>query len=284
MKTRLLKNGLPFDGKSLKLEDKLALEVQLFDRFKIMVSVDKQKNIHVLQPIRAEGKENLYHIDIATQLAHVEGMPFVCTKYPQNNLRIVVRDGRNIVMTEIAVVAHYGELFITEQEVRREEIGIHWGTLMVPELNWPALDKLINEDTAGARKLGITKPEQNLRPVYKIPVKPEAKIPKLGNNQAFVLWYNRAMGWGAVMTNLGQARIHWHNTPINKTDGMRGFDGGEIIEFRNLKEVNNKNTKFKAEITGEVKVVDLPKEEEKSELPLKQEEARPLEKITGATA
>jgi cold shock CspA family protein len=284
MKLKLLKNGLPFDGRDLKMEDKLSLEVQLFDQFKIVVRVDHQKNIHILKPIRSDNKDSVYRLEIATQLTYVDGVPFIYTKYPQNNLRIVARDGRNIVMTEIAVVAHYGELFITEQEVRREEIGLDWGTLVVPELNWPALDKLINEDTAGARKLGITKPEQNLRPVHKIPTKPEVKIPKLGNNQAFVLWYNRAMGWGTVMTKIGQARIHWHNTPINKLDGMRGLDGGELLEFPRLKEINSPNTKFRLEIVGEVKVIELPKEE-KPDLPLKTEDRKPLpEKEAPATA
>ncbi|HRY36719.1 MAG TPA: hypothetical protein P5230_02450 [Candidatus Magasanikbacteria bacterium] len=257
MKTQILKNGaLIGDGQEkLTMDDKIALEICLGDRRKYVCIVDWQKNITVLKPTRKTPQwESIYHLDIDTFLGRIGEKSFVHTKYPQNGLRVLERQGNKILITEFSVISQHGQIFLVDQQSHFEEIASEGSSVVVPNLKWESLDKILTNDAkeGGENRFGIEL--RQLRKVKDVPPRKKPVIPELGENQAIVLWYNAAMGSGCAMTNHGQARIWWPNTPITK-DGIRMLVEGEIVEFSRLKQIDRSDTNFRLEIIGEVRVV-----------------------------
>lgn len=279
VKSQILRNGELVERTKgpIIMDDSIALEIALGDKNKYVFVVDQSKNISVLKPIRTISRsgENVYHIDVKTHHWNIREDEFIYTRYPENGLRVLERHGSHILITEFSVISQYGELFLVEQPTHYEELARDGAKILVPNLNWKALDDLLTEDVKGGaeHRLGIE--PARLRKPADIPAKNKDLIPEFGNKQGYVLWYNAAMGSGCVITRSGQARIWWPNTPFDCKTGMKTLSKGDIIQYDRLKEIDRPNTKFRLEIVGEVKVVELPKEE-KPDLPLKTEDHRPL--------
>lgn len=280
LRTQILRNEELVEktmGK-ITMDDKIVLEIALGDKNKYVFVVNYEKNITVLTPTRTlKTGESVYRLEIETHLGRVSERNFVYTKYPQNGLRILERRGFNILVTEVSVISQFGELFIAEQETQYEEIARENGKISVPNLKWSALDSLLNEDLQ-ERRLKI-EPGLLRRPGF-VPPRKKLIVPELGENQGFVLWYNRAMGSGCVATQQGQARIWWPNTPKDE-NGMRSLSEGQLIAFSRLKELNRTDTNFRLEIIGETRLVDFSEVKTKTVPPVL---VNSPEKSTGATA
>ncbi|MDO9510079.1 MAG: hypothetical protein Q7J14_02205 [Candidatus Magasanikbacteria bacterium] len=265
METKILVNRKPFDGKRpITLDDKVILELIVKDRNKIIFTVDAKKNIQVLEPITYHPNGSLYQVEVETRLGYDNNKPFIITHYPKNQIRIMKRHMNQLIMEEISIISQYGKLFIVEQETRNEEIARDGMEIVVPELRWSSLDKILTKDTKkeGDHKLRIE--PWLLRVTHKVPRKKDLSIPSipyLGEKQGLVLWYNYGSGAGCIITRFGNAKIRWVNSPI-RTSGMQGLTEGEIVEFNKLGNLKKGNTAFKAEILGTVTIVEL-KEDKK---------------------
>jgi cold shock CspA family protein len=163
------------------------------------------------------------------------------TVYPFNNLRFVEWDMNGMVrIWEVAVISQAGNFFLTIQETYKVCCYRSDDKIICPEFpNWPQmvnfLATLLQEQINNLRTLSEFRPG------------PRPSTKGLGPKDGLVRWFNFAMGYGAILTKRGVARVYWSN--IQRNGRLAYLEPGGMVNFTSLCPPEGE-TQFKWEAIG----------------------------------
>lgn len=171
------------------------------------------------------------------------GTPYA--SYPKNHVKILeLTLGGELKIWEIAVVSQNGQFFLM---IQNTYIATCYqdgaGNVVCPKLEkWQqfldALKNILNGRSNGLLSINAYQQEKDVR---------DNNLLTLPDNTGLVLWWNNAMGMGAIATKQGPARVH--RLRIKSTSRFPSFlVPGEVVEYKNLRPVTNRNaTSFEQE-------------------------------------
>lgn len=198
------------------------------------------------------GRSDLYTATIGTSPAQ-EGS--WVTKSPRNHLVMtwITKTEKEVGLElwELAIVAQADSkdskkmnFFLTIQMTQKSPLFRGSDNRIVA----PEFPRLSDEDWNQARRYISTL----LAGVSLAPEEPKQATPEktseLPDNQGRVLWYNLAGNNGIVVTNKGNAKVHWKQIQTDKR--FKSLKAGQIIEFDQLIDATDPRTKIPLEVRG----------------------------------
>lgn len=205
----------------------------------------RKKDIHPLP----KNPTGLYQHSMRVQTDQ-HGTPYL--PYPQNHVRLVELSPRGeLTVWEIAVISQDGQFFRTNQptyrvQCYRDDQTNDTGAVVCPTLGetWPQIIPHINKFLMG--RANHLPPIEQYKPSVDLRDTNLLGLP--GENVGLVLWYNHAMGLGALSTHNGIVRVR--RPQISTARKFLAFlVPGEIVTYKSLRPTTG-NTTFKMEATG----------------------------------
>jgi cold shock CspA family protein len=195
-------------------------------------------------PLQKPPLEGKYYKKTVSIMKDVKGR--YCTKYPNNNMRLLeLRKNGELRIWQIALISQGGLFFLTVQQQYKMRCYREGGKVVCPPQprEWPQLVELLN-------RLLVDKITE-LSPITEYQPEPIPKanglIPGIGR----VLWWNFAMGLGAIDTREGQASVHW--SKVAPRGRLAYLIPGELVKYRSLRPRTPKlphKTSFRKEAIG----------------------------------
>jgi len=176
------------------------------------------------------------------------------TSYPGNNFRLIkIFSNGQVEVYEIALIAQDDRCYLTTQTYTAkcyENINnAFFFCCPLFDTKWPAMISFLQN--AFTKSFG--KDFANEFPFPDPREQSEEKNTPLQPNTGIVLWFNYAMGIGAVETDHGTTRVHWSKIPKREA-GLAHLNPGEKIGYAGIGKIDhgNKNTSFEKAISGVV--------------------------------
>lgn len=163
----------------------------------------------------------------------------VHTVYPTNNIRVLLQEeGGRFSIYEIALVVQRGYGWLSVQKTYAARCFAHQGRLLCPAFTkWPSLMTLLNQ---------LYQDE-----IPTLPGLNQYELPEpishwgLCPGEGRIIWWNNAMGCGAIMTDHGMARICLNE--IKSDLHFITFNPDQLVRFKNLRQPTSASTSFRLE-------------------------------------
>ena len=183
--------------------------------------VNGKKKIWPKKSLSRSLKREVYRINIPNLKGRVV--------YPENNLRFLENTSESTFrIWEVALISQQNHFFLSIQDMYGESgCFVEEGRLVCPQLsNWDQMLKIFGRRFRVSDLPSIT----SYSPV-------EISADGLESNTALVHWYNRAQGWGALVTPDGEARVHWSQVQVEEGE-FAGLVKGQLIRYQGLRKLD----------------------------------------------
>lgn len=184
----------------------------------------------------------LYKRKVSIRINVKEQKPY--TSYPHNNICLLCFNGNNFAIYKIAVIFQNGEGFLTNQKVYKGSVFQNGKGLFCPEFDgkWTQLVTFM-ESIYKQSGIGNLPCFEGYNPFVK-----KADDINLDDNVGIVKWFDVARGFGAILTNKGDAFVHYKD--INSKERLVQLDAGDHVLFEKLIPNIYKNDGFAYKAVG----------------------------------
>lgn len=202
-------------------------------------TVDREKNVHLLNGIALPGGKRQYDIKVPFAVTS-QGIKY--TQYQSNNLRLLNILEKNkgektrVVVWEIAIISQGGDFFLTCQRIYRDFLYNDGGNISCPQLaNWTSLMEWIGQ-LVKVNKLPL---REELRDYHQENIRQD-----ISPGQGIVKYFNLANGVGEIWIHKGQLPVPVvvHQSQIIGKPGvhLRCLRTGDLVRYSSLIQPRNK--------------------------------------------
>lgn len=217
---------------------KVTVRVQVLPGHNIIgFSVDGQKNIMLKKNLIEISTPGTACYKMNVQVKQINGV--LKTEYSQNNMRLLeFLPKGEIRVWEIALIVQNDMCFLTTQATYHAKCYWDDNHVVCPQfMKWPQMMKMLDEQ--------LSLQFEELEDIKSYQDQPAQAAENVSPKTGRVLWWNHAMGMGAIITPEVVARVHWSEIIGRKP--LAFLKTGEIAHYKALNNIDSPFSQFKVE-------------------------------------